>query len=64
MNALRAYQFTVQATHEQYPEDTSIHFIAANTYEEALQHVRNNLENAGWTIKSVVTRDVTIWDIR
>ena len=63
MKALHVYQFTVQATHDRYPEGTSVHYIAADTYEEAEQHVRNNLEHAGWTIKSMVVRDVTVWDI-
>lgn len=64
MKSLHVYQFTVQATHERYPEDTFVHYIAANTYAEAAQHVKDNLENAGWTIKSMVEREITVWDIR
>lgn len=64
MKSLHVYQFTVQATHEKYPEDTSVHYIVADTYDEATQHVKSNLKNAGWTIKSMVEREITVWDIR
>ena len=64
MKSIHTYQFTVHATHEKYPPDISVHFIAADTYEEAAKHVRNNLENAGWKIEGMVEKLITVWDIR
>jgi len=64
MKGIHTYQFTVHATHEKYLPDTSVHFIAADTYEGAAEHVRNNLENAGWKIESMDAKLITVWDIR
>ena len=64
MEGILVYQFTVNATHEKYPPDTIVHYIAADSYEEAEKSTRESIEHGGWKIQSMVERQIRVWDHR
>lgn len=62
------YKFTVKATRERFMEpalhDTSEHYIAAYSYEQAHSHVWAMLEKGGWKIDQIQGKEVWLQDIR
>lgn len=62
------YKFTVEATRERFMEpalhDTSEHYIAAYSYEQAHSHVWAMLEKGGWQVNKITGKTVYLQDIR
>lgn len=62
------YKFTVEATRERFMEsplhDTSEHYIAAYSYEQAHSHVWAMLEKGGWKVNKITGKTVYLQDIR
>lgn len=62
------YKLTVKATRERFMEaplhDTSEHYIAAYSYEQAFSHVRAMLKRAGWNVDEILGREIYLVDIR
>lgn len=62
------YKFTVEAVRERFMEsplrDTSEHYIAAYSYDQAHAHVWGNLERAGWKIQKITGKEIYLQDIR
>ena len=62
------YKFTVEAERERFMErtlhDTSEHYIAAYSYDQAHSHVWSMLEKAGWKINRITGKEIFLQDIR
>ena len=62
------YKFTIDATRERFMEpplrDTSEHYIAAYSYDQAHSHVWGMLERAGWIIQRIAGKEIFLQDIR
>lgn len=62
------YKFTVDAVRERFMEpplhDTSEHYIAAYSYDQAHSHVWRMLEQAGWKVKQIKGKAIFLQDIR
>lgn len=62
------YKITVTAERERFMEgplkDTSEHYIAAYSYDQAKQHVEDNMKRGGWKIISMRSEEVYVHDIR
>lgn len=62
------YKFTVEAERERFMErplhDTSEHYIAAYSYDQAHSHVWGMLERAGWKVKRITGKEIFLQDIR
>ena len=54
MEGILVYQFTINVTHEKYPPDTVVYYVAANSYEEAEKDARESHEHGGWKIQIMV----------
>lgn len=63
-----AYKITVTAVRERFMEaplkDISEHYIAAYSYDQAKQHVEDNMKRGGWKITSMRSEEVHVQDIR
>lgn len=62
------YKFIVEAEREMFMEplrrDTSEHYIAAYSYDQAHSHVWGMLERAGWKVKRITGKEIILQDIR
>ena len=62
------YKLTVEATRERFMEpplrDTSEHYIAAYSYEQAHSYVWSMLNKAGWKIQRITGKEIFLQDIR
>lgn len=62
------YKFTVDAERERFMEpvlhDTSEHYIAAYSYDQAHSHVWGMLERAGWKVNRITGKEIFLQDIR
>lgn len=62
------YKFIVEATRERFMErplhDTSEHYIAAYSYDQAHSYVWSQLNHAGWEIRSITGQEIFLQDIR
>jgi len=62
------YKFTVEATRERFMEpplrDTSDHYIAAYSYDQAHSHVWSQLSKAGWKVNRITGKEIFVQDIR
>ena len=65
---MTVYKFTVEAERERFMEpplrDTSDHYIAAYSYDQAHSHVWSNLTRAGWQIRRITGKEILVQDIR
>lgn len=52
---MNAYKLTVYATNAQYSskEDISTHYVSAKYLNDAIAHVREYMEKAGWVIRRI-----------
>lgn len=52
---MNAYKLTVYATNARYSskEDVSEHYIATDSLDDAIAHVRGYMEKAGWVIRQI-----------
>lgn len=62
------YHFTVEAVRERFMEpplhDTSEHYIAAYSHDQAHSYVWSMLNKAGWKVQRITSKEVYLQDIR